>query len=148
MEWWRVFSVMSVHRSVQGGVPCGHYPGCIGPHCTGYPSPVPLVVTSVGHHWRPVQICSLEDPIVLTFGSHRRSVWRWQAGEMHPTGMLSCLILFPNFKFSTYSKRYSNTSTVVSNLSNLAFSLTSWQSHGRVSNQYIGTGSSAAICNQ
>ena len=30
------------------------HPSYIGPH--------PLLVTSGGHHWRPVQTCSLEDP--------------------------------------------------------------------------------------
>ena len=32
--------------------PCDHYPRCIGLHCT---APPPLLVTSGGHHWRPVQ---------------------------------------------------------------------------------------------
>ena len=35
-----MFSVLSVCS--YGRVPCDHYPGCIGPHCTGTPLPWPL----------------------------------------------------------------------------------------------------------
>ena len=45
--------------------PCDHYLWCIGPHCTE--TPLPLLVISSGHHWRPVQACSLQ---VLTFGGY------------------------------------------------------------------------------
>ena len=57
-----------------GGSLCDHYPWCIWPYYTGLPppnpalwtskmaGPGPLLVTSGGHHWRPVQTCSLEDP--------------------------------------------------------------------------------------
>ena len=48
--------------------------------------PNPLLVKSGGHHWRPVQTCSLEDPPVLTSGGH--STYGWQAAGMHSTGML------------------------------------------------------------
>ena len=35
------------------------------------PAPAPLLVTSSGHHWRPDQTCSLEDPPpVLISGGH------------------------------------------------------------------------------
>ena len=72
--------------SVDRGLPCGCYPWCIGPHCTGFlalsprhqtwslgsnpttprhqswdSQPIPLLVSSGGPHWRPVQTCSLED---------------------------------------------------------------------------------------
>ena len=57
-------------------VPCDHYPWCIGPyhtgisctgpHCIKNPSPTPaqpqhppLLLTSDGEDWRPVQTCSL-----------------------------------------------------------------------------------------
>ena len=37
------------------------------PHCTGPPSPgsdpIPLLLTSDGQDWKPVQTCSLEDPL-------------------------------------------------------------------------------------
>ena len=62
---------LCVHRE---GIPCDRYPSCIGPHCTGPPGSgpscrhgtwgpsMPLLVTTGGHHWRPVQTSSLEDP--------------------------------------------------------------------------------------
>ena len=61
----------------------------------------PLLVTSGGHHWRPVQTCSFGDnppPLRATSGSGN---WNWsmygfQAGSMHPPGMLSCSSLFIN----------------------------------------------------
>ena len=52
-----------------------------------------MLVTSGGHHWRPVQTCSLYDPTCTG-----ADIW-WlltrvrlaQADSMmHPTGMLSC----------------------------------------------------------
>ena len=86
--------ILSVHRG--GGFPCDHYPWCLGPHYTGSPwpwpwlkytfsapldirpgtscpSPTPLLLTSGGHHWRPVQTCSPEIPIpsgVTSGGGH------------------------------------------------------------------------------
>ena len=78
-----MFSYMSV---CPRGITCDQYPWCIGPHCTGTPQalshplrhgtsgttqsyrvdiehqPYPLLVTYGGHHWRPVQNCSLQDP--------------------------------------------------------------------------------------
>ena len=32
----------------------------------GPPNPAHLVMTSGGHHWRPVQICSIKGPIPST----------------------------------------------------------------------------------
>ena len=58
----------------------------------------PLLVTSSGYHWRSVQTCSLDLivqpptlPSVLTSSGHR-SKYSWQAGSIHPTGMLSCYL--------------------------------------------------------
>ena len=59
-----------------------------------------LLLTPDGHHWRSVQTCSLEDlptptnprpppPPHTPSGGHRNT-HGWQAGDMHPTGMLSC----------------------------------------------------------
>ena len=100
-----IFSQVSLCLSTRES-PCDHYPGCTGPHCTG-PNPwtsdmgpwtsdmVPtLLVRSGGHHWRPVQTCSLEEtlphpfPTVLKLGG--QSMYSWQAGSTHPTEMLSC----------------------------------------------------------
>ena len=55
--------------------------------------PLPQLLTSAGHHWRPVQSCSLEDlpPLILTSSCCHRNTYRWQAGCTHTTGMLSCL---------------------------------------------------------
>ena len=59
-----------------GGSTCDYYPWCIGPHCTGLPlctqpqlcphpvqgpGPLPLLVTSGGQDWIPIQTCALED---------------------------------------------------------------------------------------
>ena len=107
-----------------GGVPCDHYPRCIGPHCTGPlvlnirhgdpPNPVPsepwpicqpwrqpqppsepwstpqtsdmgplipMLVTSGGNHWRPVQTCSCEDaPPAVTSGGCSWSMYSFQVG--------------------------------------------------------------------
>ena len=61
----------------------------------GPPSPA-LLVTSSGHHWRPVQACSLDDfpppKPILTSGGHQ-STYDLQADGTHPIGMLSCLFL-------------------------------------------------------
>ena len=64
-----MFSQVCVCLSVHGDSSCDHYPWCIGPHSTGPhetsdmgpTGPGPLLVTSGGHHWRPVQACSLEN---------------------------------------------------------------------------------------
>ena len=89
-KWLEVCVIAAHQRSVclatggggGCGVSCAHYPWCIGPHCTGLPSPqtwdltVPspppgygsskyrdaLLVASGGHHSRSVQTCSLQDP--------------------------------------------------------------------------------------
>ena len=46
-----MFSVVSVHHSVYRGVPCDL--NVQGP---------PMLVTSGSHHWKPVQMCLLNDP--------------------------------------------------------------------------------------
>ena len=124
-----MFSYMSVCHFIHRRSPCDHYSWCIRPHCTGSPSrhgalpqlalvsPSPpdmglgpqslphLLVTSGGHHWRPVQTCSLDlivqappspPPLLLTFGGHQ-STYSWQVDGMHPTGMLSCVVSFVHF---------------------------------------------------
>ena len=63
-------NVVCVCQSVDG-VPCGHYPWCIGPHCTGTPPPG-------GNDWRPVQTCSLQDPRMLISGGYCSNVWSAQ----------------------------------------------------------------------
>ena len=87
---------LSVHRRRWSS--CHYYPWCIGPHCTGPllaldpsrhgtwgPPGLPLLVTSGGHHLRPVQTCSLDltvqppSKVVLTFGDHQ-STFDWQSG--------------------------------------------------------------------
>ena len=60
----------------------------------GYPTRPPtwdLLLTSSGHHWRPVQTCLLEDlpPIPHQIGTDNLVVTT-EAGGTHPTGMLSC----------------------------------------------------------
>ena len=51
----------------------------------------PPVITSWGQDWRPILICSLEDPSlpVLTSGGYW-STHDGQAGGAHLTGMISC----------------------------------------------------------
>ena len=79
----------SVHK--EGG-PCDHYPWCIWPHFTAplypdirhrapsYPDPdSSLLVKPASHHWRPVEICSLEDnppprDCWRSYGQHMRAV--------------------------------------------------------------------------
>ena len=57
------------------------------------PGPGPLLMTSGGHHWRPVQTCSLEDPPTGTdIKLRHQSMYSWQAGSTHPPGMLSCIL--------------------------------------------------------
>ena len=79
-KWWRFFFICvcpSVVLSMGGGVPCTHYPWCIGPHMALSPNPTLLpvrgredrlspLVTFDGHHWRPVQTCSLQDLMAVT----------------------------------------------------------------------------------
>ena len=54
--------------------------------------PIPLLLTSGGHHWIPVQTCSLEDPppLLLTSRDGHRNTYGWQVGCTHPTLMLPC----------------------------------------------------------
>ena len=75
-----------------------------GPHTSDmeppwpWPWPCPLLVTSGGHHWRPVQTFSLEDPppltpppLVLTSGGDTEAC---TVGKRTvPTGMLSSIIV-------------------------------------------------------
>ena len=52
----------------------------------------PLLVTSGGQAWGPVQTCSLQDHLpVLISGGFGKYVQLAQACGTHPTGMLSCL---------------------------------------------------------
>ena len=44
----------------------------------------PLPVTSGGNNWRPVQTCSLEDPLVLTSGGYW-SLYGRQVASTYPT---------------------------------------------------------------
>ena len=57
--------------------------------------PTPLLLTSGGHHWRPVQTCLLENiaQLVLTPSDNHRNMYCWQAVSTHPTGMPSCLLM-------------------------------------------------------
>ena len=83
-----MFSLVCLCLSTGRGFPCDHYSWNMGPHCTRTPSkvpalppqhqtwdpsgPSPLLVTSFGHHWRPIQTCSLEDTL------H----WYWHLGPL------------------------------------------------------------------
>ena len=63
----------------------------MGPHCTETP---PLLMTSDGQDWVPVQTCSLNYPLprpLLTTGGYC-STYFWYAGGTFPTGMPSCLL--------------------------------------------------------
>ena len=106
----------SVSQSVHGGVPCDHYPWCIGTHYTGPlsaalahpghgtsgPSPhPPLLVTSGGHQWRCVQICSLQDPLHQCW--HLEAI---EAGTVSASGWYTsywnsffCFIVLLSLKF-------------------------------------------------
>ena len=57
-----------------------------------YSSP-PQLLTTGGHHWRPVQTCSLENippPVLIDLPSSGHwNTYDWQAGSTHSTGMLS-----------------------------------------------------------
>ena len=68
-----------------------------GPHWTG----TPLLVTYGGHHWRPVQTCSLQDcsPTSAFIWWPLKYVRSAQAGGTHPTVMLSCSIQSPQHTF-------------------------------------------------
>ena len=57
----------------------------VGHHCTG--SPLPPSSLPGNPVWRPVHICSLEDPPVMTSGGHSR-----QVGSTHSTGMFSSVL--------------------------------------------------------
>ena len=60
----------------------------------------PLLLISGGHHWRPVQTCSLDPylsvptPLLLTSSGGHRNLFRCKAGSKHPTGMLYCTYRF------------------------------------------------------
>ena len=83
------------------GPPCGHQTWDPSPrHQTSDPhhgqqawdpQPVHYLVTSGGHHWKPVQTCSFEDPPAPP-GSE---IWwpkrvQLASGLTHLTGILSC----------------------------------------------------------
>ena len=67
-----MFSIASVYLSIcgEGGLLCGdHYPGCIASDLTAQtPGTAPLLVKSGDQDWKPVQICSLEEPPLMTSG--------------------------------------------------------------------------------
>ena len=91
---------LSVSRLRGSG--CDHYPWWIGPHCTGSTVPLDirhgipiqpqshawvwafLLVTSCCYHWRPVQNCSLKNPLT---GTDIYCMYSLQVGGAHPTGM-------------------------------------------------------------
>ena len=51
---------------------------------------IPLLGTSGGHHWRPVQTWSLEALPAHCYRHLVVATYGWQAGAMHPSGMRSC----------------------------------------------------------
>ena len=67
----------------------------------------PLLVTSCGHHCRPIQTCSLEDtpPLVLTSGATEAHIVGWQVDGMHLTGMFSCLQHFNKIRKNEMCKK-------------------------------------------
>ena len=107
-----VFTSVSFILFMGRGSSCDHCPWCVGtwylPLLPIGPSPdtrhgtynlAPLLLTSGGHHWRPVQTCSLENippPLisVLTSSGGHENTYSWQAGITHPIGMLSLLYDF------------------------------------------------------
>ena len=75
-----MFSIVSV--ILFGGFPCNHYPWWIGPHHTPAPAPAPDTHPPPWPSPRHVQTCTLWN------------MYGWQAGVPHPTGMLSCSLLY------------------------------------------------------
>ena len=67
-------------------------------------SPAQMWLLTSGHHWTPVQICSLEDPpLVLTSSGGHWNTYGWQVGGTHPIGMLSCFLdkyIFISLRFN------------------------------------------------
>ena len=63
------------------------------------PAMTPPLVISGGHHWRPVQTCSLQDTSLPVMTSGGWSTYGVQAGSTHPTGMLSSLYLKLPFNY-------------------------------------------------
>ena len=91
MHWTSLYRALPRHQT-KGSLP--HLGPAPPRHQTWIlPAPTPLLVTSGGNHRRLVQTCSLKEylsPPVLTSGGHW-SIYIWQAGSTHHTGMLSCL---------------------------------------------------------
>ena len=99
-----MFSVVSVCHSVQRAdgfhVIITHNILCItvqldmGSHCTEALSP--LLMSSGGQNWRPVQLLRLVHPRTPLTSADIWWLWKHvqsaQVGSMHPTGMLSCFI--------------------------------------------------------
>ena len=92
----------------RGGVPCDHYPWCIGPHDTITPhaplQPHPKYIQTCStwtslykdtfwSRWRSVQICSLVEPQCKHMVATEAITYGRQADGTHPIGMLSCLLL-------------------------------------------------------
>ena len=57
----------------------------------GHETWYPLLVTSGGDHWRPIQTCSLEDDPTTTDICWLLKYVQWQAVGTHSVGMLSRL---------------------------------------------------------
>ena len=91
-------------------------PGYLPPTCAwdlGAYTPSPLLLTSGGHHWKPVQTWSLEDlppplPPVLTSSGGHWNMYSWQAGGTHPTGMLSCSLRQVNRKSTCPEEKFTH----------------------------------------
>ena len=96
-------------------------PWCILPHCTESPHPnqtwdtsplprhgiweqlYPLLVTSGSHHWKPVQICSLD--LTVQFPAH----WYWQLVATEACRLASAWYTsyWNAFLFKLHGTRYS-----------------------------------------
>ena len=85
--------------SVNRGSPRDHYPWCIARHYKATVTPTStrhgtlrphlLLLTSAGHHCRPIQTCSTHP--VLRSGNW--NTYGWQAAGTYPTGIPCCWIL-------------------------------------------------------
>ena len=72
---------------------------------------LPLLVMSGGDHWRPVQTCSCGDlppppGVTSSSGNWTWSTYGFQAGGMHPTGMLSYYIYFDSDRSRSHSHSF------------------------------------------
>ena len=85
----------------EGGSPCDHHPSCIGPHCTRIPTTWDLRTPSSTSDiwWKSLKTCS--NLFIWRPNPMSTDIWwpplkhdSWQAGGMHPTGILFCLLLY------------------------------------------------------